>query len=67
MRARATRVTVTATLGGSVTLPGATTVTVQVGAPGDSASRQCEDYAEVGVGHDDDSGERAERAPGRSS
>ena len=46
--AGATRVTVTATLGGSVTLPGATTVTVQVGAPGDSAA-EGEDYAGVGA------------------
>ena len=43
----ATTVTVTATLSGSVTLPGATTVTVQVGKPGDSAVEET-DYATVG-------------------
>ena len=42
----ATTVTVTATLSGSVTLPGATTVTVQVGKSGDSATVD-EDYADV--------------------
>ena len=42
----ATTVRVTATLSGSVTLPGATTVTVQVGKSGDSATVD-EDYADV--------------------
>ena len=54
------RVTVTATLGGSVTLQDATTVTVEVGASGDSAHGGTTDYARGRGRHGDDSGEESD-------